>query len=785
MAETPNPPADSSSTKAPKDRRCEYCKQEFTSSSLGRHLDQFIKPKNPKAPDGVHDVEQIRRVREGITRRHPKGTVARRGTSASGSTPAARSKMSSVSEDPESPSVFKSPVSAKGFGRGSTIGRAYPFNTPWTATGVKNDIPNNEHGPKKEPTRQPNRSQFGDKKDKQDLEDKARAAELALSELISSLRAASQHLDIKSIPFEVNPLSLDFPALVLRFLDAPGTLFASIQTPTSTSWSIEPPWEDQLNALKSYFTETIRKRRTTLAAALTTVSRALTCPPSDGHIHRDAKEELLQAEETLSSLEGELFGHLDNTFRTWRELRVEDRELYWRLELARGVSRNQAQVDELKKTEHSLRQEINKLRSQIDQLEHLQQPREFKTMHPSTVQFSKEFVSFLAEDSIAHPRDGARLLLADQSLDLNTVVSKYVARWMEAIQSSRLPTLPNAGSSSQQLAGRVDSGGSEKGALPGAAHVVMTSPGEWQSQANTVEEQQRPQTSLQHQAQGNKFQFDKLSSAQPISSDGSADPPVGPGRNQDADEDPSDDDGESDGEPDADADGDEDEDVNSDVDADADADMEMDGASAYQGMNTSSEGLSQQQQYVLSPQLQRQQHPQPQAEIASQNQQQLLSPQQHHQQAIQIGAVRTQPSGPQGRFNPYPINKNNPAARNVSHGGGITGSNPAAVAPGVPHGNNSLRMLNRSMSANNMAAFHGLGGDGGGTGGLVHHPQYLTGHGNNGHHFTNSGVGQGQHMGRGPDTIGPGQAMGQVISREPIYTNPTSVALDGSDFPGN
>ncbi|KAK4220015.1 hypothetical protein QBC37DRAFT_409065, partial [Rhypophila decipiens] len=762
MAETPNPPAYRSSTKAPKDRKCQYCNQDFTSSSLGRHLDQFIKPKNPKAPDGVHDVEQIRRAREGITRRH----VARRDTSASGSTPAARSKKSSVSEDPESPSAFKSPVSAKGFGLGSTSGRAYPSNTPWTATGVKNDIPNNEHGPKKEPTRQPNRSHFGDKKDKQDLEDKARAAELALSEIIGSFRAARQHLDIKSIPFEVNPLNLDFPALVLRFLDAPGTLFASIQTPTSTSWSIEPPGKDQLNSLKSYFTETIRKRKTTLAAALTAVSQALTYPPSDGPIHRDAKEELLQAEGTLSSLEGELIGHLDNTFETWRELRVEDRELYWRLELARGVSRNHAQVHELKKTEHSLRQEINKLRSQIDQLEHLQQPREFKTMHPSTVQFSKEFVSFLEEDSIAHPRDDARLLLADPSLDLTTVVSKYIARWMEAIQSSRLP---NAGSSSQQLAGRADSGGSEKGALPGAAHVVMTSPGEWQSQANTVEEQRRP-TSLQHQALGNKSQFDKLSSAQPISSDGSADPPAGSGRNQDADEDPSDDDCESDGEPDADADGDEDEDANSGVDADADADgdTKMGGASAYQGMNTSSEGLSQQQQYVLSPQLQRQQHPQPQAEISSQNQPHLLSPQQHHQQAIQMGAARTRPTGPQGRFNPYSVNKNN----------------PAAVAPRVPHGNSSLRMLNRSVSANTMAAFHGLGGDGGGAGGLVHHPQYLTGHGNN-DHFTNSGVGQGQHMGRGPDTTGAGQAMGQVISQEPMYTNSTSVAPDGSDSPGN
>ena len=34
-----------SNTKAPKDRNCPFCNQAFTSSSLGRHLDLYIKPK--------------------------------------------------------------------------------------------------------------------------------------------------------------------------------------------------------------------------------------------------------------------------------------------------------------------------------------------------------------------------------------------------------------------------------------------------------------------------------------------------------------------------------------------------------------------------------------------------------------------------------------------------------------------------------------------------------------------------------------------------------------------
>lgn len=64
-------------SKAPKDKHCPYCGQSFTSSSLGRHLDLYIKSKNPKAPDGLHNVDEIRKLRGSITRRQPRGGVRR------------------------------------------------------------------------------------------------------------------------------------------------------------------------------------------------------------------------------------------------------------------------------------------------------------------------------------------------------------------------------------------------------------------------------------------------------------------------------------------------------------------------------------------------------------------------------------------------------------------------------------------------------------------------------------------------------------------------------------
>lgn len=87
-------------TKAPKDRCCPYCGQSFTSSSLGRHLDLYIKDKNPKAPDGLHNVDEIRKLRGSITRRQPRrGT--RRGSSAPRDSQAG-SKRSSGASDAES-----------------------------------------------------------------------------------------------------------------------------------------------------------------------------------------------------------------------------------------------------------------------------------------------------------------------------------------------------------------------------------------------------------------------------------------------------------------------------------------------------------------------------------------------------------------------------------------------------------------------------------------------------------------------------------------------------------
>lgn len=149
---------DTAGAKASKDKACPFCQQPFTSSSLGRHLDLYIKPKNPKPADGVHDVDKIRAMRGGITRRQPRTSLrltheseagSDRGTpmsiagserwkreSVAGGTEAASNNIRSTPVVPRDGGI-SSPVNIRHDDRMRTV-----FNrTNWQATGVINDIP--------------------------------------------------------------------------------------------------------------------------------------------------------------------------------------------------------------------------------------------------------------------------------------------------------------------------------------------------------------------------------------------------------------------------------------------------------------------------------------------------------------------------------------------------------------------------------------------------------------------------------------------------------------------
>lgn len=182
---------------APKDKCCPYCSQAFTSSSLGRHLDLYIRDKNPKPPDGLHDVDEIKKTRGGITRRQPRASMGgRREGSTPASTPRGGSRKASVAQESSHSSSSTLPKDGN-YAVDSTMIKN-PFPVPrWETTGVINDIEESNPGPGKRPglprtvSRQiAQKAQLDSKHKLTDAIDTARAAELALRELLSSWRAA-------------------------------------------------------------------------------------------------------------------------------------------------------------------------------------------------------------------------------------------------------------------------------------------------------------------------------------------------------------------------------------------------------------------------------------------------------------------------------------------------------------------------------------------------------------------------------------------------------------------
>lgn len=217
--DTPGSNADVSvnGTKAPKDKACPFCHQSFTSSSLGRHLDLYIKEKNPKPADGIHDVEQIRKMRGGITRRQARNSSARREGSTPAGTPATQERRSPRSEseirENQSPTLRKNMSVSSDLIRnnGEMAGidgksRFLMNNASWEATGVMNNIPTarmgswvgeERDGPRGLEGRSRTvskqllaKSTFEQKQKIMEAMDTAKAAELALREVVGSFRAA-------------------------------------------------------------------------------------------------------------------------------------------------------------------------------------------------------------------------------------------------------------------------------------------------------------------------------------------------------------------------------------------------------------------------------------------------------------------------------------------------------------------------------------------------------------------------------------------------------------------
>ncbi|KAI9651558.1 MAG: hypothetical protein M1831_000753, partial [Alyxoria varia] len=359
-----------------KDKQCPFCHQSFTSSSLGRHLDLYIKEKNPKPPDGVHDVESIRKIREKITRRHARGlsstTAAgsgspssRKGSAGDGNNNTTRSGGSSAAASarpqPLEPTPGQpTPTMQQGKTNGTFNERPEQQininRMNWHATGVMNDIPPRLAGPdgradndvaatnsplntsaanfagKTQQQQQQQQSTSGTPAADQDRSNSIcfdnvpntnkTPVEQALKDILISIQLAvgrSQHPQ----PFDFDIFEHSFPALCLRMLPVPKNLFSTTPTTSVETWSaLDPPSRDCYDALR----ESLRNRLKIYYSMF---------PPTELRLPRTRADGEAMIARKVESEKGKYMKHLSDVFERWEALSQKEKDRVWLLELAR------------------------------------------------------------------------------------------------------------------------------------------------------------------------------------------------------------------------------------------------------------------------------------------------------------------------------------------------------------------------------------------------------------------------------------------------------------------
>lgn len=415
-----------SATKLPKDRPCPFCGQPFTSSSLGRHLDLYIKPKNPKPADGVHDVEEIKKIRGGITRRQPRSSLKRReGSTAPTPENANRSTRQTRELNQDRDAGEASPAPSPARTRESN-GRGPFINAPtWQSTGVINNIParapsrNNSSGAvatgqaqRLQDMRRDNSS--GQRIQRPEIEtdnawklqeqaETGRAAEMALREVLGSLKAASKKVEPGPIYEDFDFFAQTFPGLCLAILPPPTTLFSPAPFASAESWSLKPPGSQQSDVLHRLFNDRVREMR-----------KADPSNPADSAIFKHN-------------------AHIQGAFENWRLMSESDKQAAWTLEALRAFTTCRDTNTRLKARVSNAEQHASHLEAQYDRLSRCQLPREWLVRPPSTLPISTPVARELQKQA-SHSTG------SDLDYDPDAVLSRWREKVRTVTRPARQPT---------------------------------------------------------------------------------------------------------------------------------------------------------------------------------------------------------------------------------------------------------------------------------------------------------------------------------------------------------
>ena len=203
-------------------------------------------------------------------------------------------------------------------------------------------------------------------------------------------------------PFDFNFFSFSFPQLCLRCLSTPLSLLMRPSAPDKQTWSPEAPQPIYHDILRDWLGNRLkdwRRQRNPYPEQIN---------GSNGH-QQDYLDEEVQSEE-----EGKYYQHLSSAFDAWKALPEKQKQERWREECAKAFAREQEAHEETRRKLDFAEQEIQHLRSQLNQMHH----PGFQPFPPSVLPITRETVANLTDS---------------QNWNFGALLSKYRAQ----IQSNR------------------------------------------------------------------------------------------------------------------------------------------------------------------------------------------------------------------------------------------------------------------------------------------------------------------------------------------------------------
>lgn len=428
-----------------KDRECQFCHQKFTSSSLGRHLDQFL---HKKKPDGLHNVDEIRRLRGGITRR------TARHSSKNGYD---ESRASNASPAPTQSPVVDTLNAPPTNGIGVRINEMN-----WHSTGVINDLKDISAIPTTLASASPVSMPLTTKRNfstyagidqpsprpsntDTEKDTTIRALELSLREVLDSVRAATARSTPRPSPFTFELKAQTFPALVLRLLHTPPTLFSSTPFATSTSAPISPPNSSHLPLLRLNLESKIQTWKWDALRH----AQSLTFPTAHA---ANLGEEADYLGRTASQYEDFARKHVDASFAAWSTLSASEQASTWTLEVLRAFATKSQKNKELEEKLETLTTEANRLQEQVEYLSRCQWPRELALWPPEPVRFSKmaseeiRGINLDVEDARNDAgRSGGTGVMTSKEVSEKWEYEKLVGKWRRRVREDRNRRMPVVG----------------------------------------------------------------------------------------------------------------------------------------------------------------------------------------------------------------------------------------------------------------------------------------------------------------------------------------------------